>query len=330
VVLAGLVQASAMLFHELAILFLPVALFRLRKRPRAMLTYAATALIPVAAAYLGAYAALSRRMALRGFFSWVTSHAPDSGFFFNPLGDALLSIRGTLRLLFGGKLGDLVNDGISKAALAVLAIATVFFLIGLWRTLRKSTVIARPPLHLFVWVGVYVAFLFVWMPQNTFYRLFYLPPLIAMLASMLRDAPLARRALWLFVPVLMAWNFCFVVYPQSRPDFNMPLRFALTQHRAWKPGTPIVFCGFYPDLWIISYFNQQASWAGIDHADIAAVERELAYARTQNTPLWLEEAAYRALAADPDGRKWLAGHERPGELMESRDEKHDFRFHCIR
>jgi len=207
-VLAGFVQASALLFHELAILFLPVALVRLRKSSRSMFAYLATALIPVAAAYLGAYTAVSNRMALPNLFSWVTSHSTDSGFYFNPLSDAGFSIRGTLRLFFGGRLGDFVGDGISSAAFAVLLIATASFLVCLWRAVRKGVTCVPPPPHLFVWAGVYAAFLFVWMPQNTFYRLFYLPALIAILASMLRDAAATRRGVWLFVPVLMAWNFC--------------------------------------------------------------------------------------------------------------------------
>lgn len=295
-----------------------------------MFAYAATALIPMATAYFGAYTAISNRTALPGFFSWVTSHSPDSDFSFNPLAGAFYSVRGTLRLFFGGKLGDFVGDGISSAALAVLVVAAAIFLVCLWRTVGKGVKIARPPLDLFVWVGVYAAFLLVWMPQNTFYRLFYLPGLIAILASMLRDAPTTRRTVWAFVTVLMAWNFCFVVYPQSRPSFNIPLRFALAQQGAWRAGTPILFHRFHPDLWTISYFNQQAAWIGIEQADISQLERHLAAAKAQNTPLWLEETAYEMISANPNAQRWLTAHERPSELIESKDEKHDFRFHCVR
>ena len=126
------------------------------------------------------------------------------------------------------------------------------------------------------------------------------------------------------------FHFCFVVYPQSRPSFNMPLRFALAQQRTWGPGTPILYHKFHPDLWTISYFNQQAASIEIDQADIGELERHLEYARTQNTPLWLETTAYDIIAADPSGQKWLAVHERPSELLEGKDEKHDFRFHCVR
>ena len=120
VILAGLLQCSALLFHELAILFLPVALLRLRRNSVLMLTYAATALIPVAVAYVAAHAVVSNDHPSPGLISWMASHSPDSGFNFNPLTNAAFSIRGMLRLFFGGKLGDFVGDRISKAVLVAL------------------------------------------------------------------------------------------------------------------------------------------------------------------------------------------------------------------
>jgi hypothetical protein len=121
-----------------------------------------------------------------------------------------------------------------------------------------------------------------------------------------------------------------VIYPQSRTAFNAPFRFALEQHDTWVPGTPIVFHVFHPDLWTISYFNPQTSWIGIDRADIDALDRSLEYARRQKSPLWLEEGAYQMFAADPDGERWLTLHERPGERIEFKDERHHFLFHSLR
>lgn len=324
-VLAGFAQAGAMLFHELALLFLPVALFRLRKTRPAMLAYAAAALIPVAAAYLAAYQAASNHT---GFFAWLTTHSPDSGFFFNPFTNLALSVRGTARLFFGGKLRDFAGDAISKAAVAGLLVAAIAFLAYARRAIRTAHA-PSPQFHLYLWVGIYAAFLFFWMPQNTFYRLFYLPPLIGILVTMLRDAPAARMAVF-FVPVLFLWNFTFLVYPQSRPAFSAPLRFALARHDTWAPGSAIVFHRFHPDLWTISYFNPQVAWIGLDRADLDQLERNLEYARTGNKPLWLEETAYELIAADANGRQWLSVHERPGELLQFKDEKHQFRFHCVR
>jgi hypothetical protein len=330
-VLAGLAHSGAMMLHELGLLFMPVALLRLRKDPRSMFAYAATAVIPVAAAYLMAYRAFSKDMALPpGLFSWVTSHAADSGFRFNPVTDAWFSIRATLRLFFGGRVGDFADNGISRAALAVLIVAAALFFVVLWRTARTGQRLLAPPRHLVVWIGVYAAFLFVWMPENTFYRLFYLPPLIAILAVTLRDAPASRAGTWLLALVLLGWNFCFLIYPQSWTNFNAPLRFALAQQNTWVPGTPIVYRVFHSDLWTISYFNPQTSWIGMDRTDLDDLERDLEYARGHNTPLWLEQDAYLMIASNPNGQQWLTLHERPGELLEFKDQRHHFLFHSVR
>ncbi len=330
VVLAGLLQCGALLCHQLAILFVPVAILHLRRNRASMLVFAAAALVPVAVAYVAAHGVISNVHPGPGLFSWMVSHSPDSGFYFNPLTDAAVSIRGVLRLWFGGKLGDFVGDGVSQAALAGLAAATVLFLVSLPRAFRGGAALAKPPGHLLVWAGLYSLFLFVWMPQNTFYRLFYLPALVAILATMLPGTPAVRKAAWLFVPVIFSWNFCFVAYPQSRPGFNVPLQFALAQTQRWPSGTPIVFSTFHPDLWTISYFSNQAAWIGMERVDVGDLEGKLTYARGQNTPLWLEESAYHLISATREGKQWLTLHERPGELLEFKGDKHHFRFHSVR
>lgn len=233
-------------------------------------------------------------------------------------------------MFFGGKLGDFAWDGFSKAAFAALVAAAVLFFLALWRAIRAEGAILRPTKHLVLWAGIYIAFLFFWMPQNTFYRLFYLPALIAVVATILPDTPAVRTAAWLFVPVLFGWNFCFDMYPQSRPDFNAPLRFALAQGNTWPEGTPILYSKFHPDLWTIAYFSRQAAWIGIDRVDIAELDRRLEDAQTHNVTLWLEETAHDMIAADPDGVRWLSVHEQPNRLLEFKDERHDFRFHFAR
>ncbi len=205
----------------------------------------------------------------------MTVHSPDSGFSFNPLANFALSARGSLRLLFGGKLGDFSGDWISKAALTALVLAAALFCLRVWRVARMGATVSRPPYDLFVWAGVYAAFLFFWMPQNTFYRLFCLPPLILMVATAVGHASATRTAVWLLVPVVALWNFVFVAYPQSRPEFNAPLEFALAHRQAWAPGSAIVFHRFYADLWTMSYFSRQAAWIGIDRPDLKQLGQAL-------------------------------------------------------
>jgi hypothetical protein len=113
-------------------------------------------------------------------------------------------------------------------------------------------------------------------------------------------------------------------------EFNAPLRFAEAQHDAWPAGSAIVFHIFHPDLWTISYFNQQAAWMGLERADVGDMEKDLAYAKSQGKPLWVEQTAYDLLDGTPDGRIWLMEHERPDELLRFKDEKHEFVFHAMR
>ncbi len=329
--LAGLSSAGAMLFHELAIFFLPVACVLLVKRRAsrmAIAAYCVAALAPVAAAYAWAYRCVFPNGAPGAFLQWLTSHAPDSGFSFHPLLDAGYTLRGTLRLFFGGRAADLVRDPLSVAACVLLACALIAFFFSVWRVppLRWPS----PPASWILWLGLYVAFLFFWMPQNTFYRLFYLPPLIWLLTAALAGPGRGQRAGFLFAAVLLLGNFVFLVYPESRPESNAPLRFALAQHDKWPPGSAIVYHRFHPDLWTISYFNMQAAWIDLDRIDLGALEHDLEYAHSQNKPLWMEETAYELVAGAPEGRKWLAEHEQLRELVRFKDEKHEFVFHCIR
>jgi hypothetical protein len=323
--IAALTHAGAMLFHEIAILFLPIALLILWKRRAWVLIYTGLALGPVMAAYIWVYRATRPST---GIFRWVTSHSSDSSFSFNPLRDLVYTLRGTLRLFFGGRLPDVVRDPLSAVAGVLLASALIAFVFYAWRArpLRWTP----PPTAVVCWVAVYVAFLFFWMPQNTFYRLFYLPPLILMLATMLKDSALDHRLGFSFAAVLLLWNFVFLTYPESRVEFNAPLRFAEAQHDAWPAGSAIVFHIFHPDLWTISYFNQQAAWMGLERADVGDMEKDLAYAKSQGKPLWVEQTAYDLLDGTPDGRIWLMEHERPDELLRFKDEKHEFVFHAMR
>lgn len=317
--LAGLATAGAMLFHEMAIFFLPAGLILLWKQRTRLLTYLAAALAPVAIAYAWAYRAASPG---EGFWRWITSHSADSAFSFNPLKDLGYTLRGTVRLFFGGRWPDLVRDPSSIAVCVLLAIAAAGFVFYTWKGFPWKWTPPAPAL--IAWIAAYLVFLFFWMPQNTFYRLFYLAPLIVLFA------PQANRAGALLAAVMLLWNFAFLIYPESRTEFNAPLRFALTQHEAWPSGSAIVFHRFHPDLWTISYFNPQAAWIGLDRADLNDMDRDLAYARGNQKPLWVEQTAYELLDGSAEGRQWLVEHERPAELVRFQDEKHEFVFHAMR
>ena len=323
---AGLAHAAAMLFHQLAILYFVVALFHLkparasvpsghRKGASALLIYAACALGPLAAVFLLAYRTVSGGLDLTGLPAWLATHSPDAAFSFAPAGDLALTLRGTLRLFFGGKVAS------PWALVGVLAgVAAV------WRWSRPEA--SEPSRHNrlpdLVWLGVYVAFLFFWMPQNTFYRLFYLAPLVFLAAGRANG-----RVTRLLCAGLFLWNAVFLIYPQSRIENNVPLRFALAQHDLWPSGTPIAFHQFHPDLWTISYFNPQDSWVGLPAMDVAVLERSRADAGQRGQPLWLEATAYDLAIGDEAGRRWLASHP-VTRTVRFKDPRHEFRFYEVR
>jgi hypothetical protein len=361
VVLAAVAHAAAMLFHELAFLFLPIALLRLwgasptgnrsrmgsppgpgldahRSRDRKgavgtllkaskkSVAYAACSLGPAGIAYALAYRAVFGQFRAAGLAGWVMAHSPDASFCWQPLHDIGLTLPGTLRLFFGGRLDQAAAQPFTIIG-AVAVVACVAGLAAGWK--RGGPLRFRiPPKDLLLWVGVYAAFLLVWMPQNTFYRLFYLAPLvIGVCCSVWRARP-DRLLPWMLCGVLFLWNLVFAIYPQSRVENNAALHFALEQHEHWPPGTPIAFHAFHPDLWTISYFNQQAAWIGFDKLDLDRLDRSLTDARQRGQPLWLEATAYEFLSADPAGRRWLASHPVPG-LLRFHDPKHEFRFYRV-
>jgi hypothetical protein len=323
--LAALATAAAMVFHELEIFFLPIAWLKL---PRNRIAFSIASLLPVALAYAYASRVEFGEISLSKLLHWIVYHSPDSSFSFSPLRDLSFTIRGTLRLLYGGKPDAFVGDLFSTLALAATVVSIALFVTAAW-TARKTIRFDRPPRPVLAWLIIYAAFLFFWMPQNTFYRLFYFPALIAAAILLFRRTPPLRAAA-LLVAATFLWNLVFEIYPQSRVDSNAPLRFALLQHDRWPGGTPIIFHRFHTDLWTISYFDSQAAWIGLDRPDVIELDHYLDYAHRVGTPLWLEADAYNMFESTPEGRAWLTQHNRPSEIVEYKDPKHDFRFYCAR
>lgn len=311
--LAGLAHAAAMLFHQLALLYLVVALVRLKATKRT-LVYVSAALVPAAAGFLLAYRTVSGGLDMAGLPAWLTTHSPDAVLSFAPGRNAGFTLLGTLRLFLGGRVS-------SPWAVAVVVAGVAL----VWRlSPRQPAVTMKPdPLPDLIWIGIYSAFLFFWLPQNTFYRLFYLAPLLFFAARYLN--PVALR---LVCTALFLWNAFFVIYPQAQVANNAGLRFALAQSGHWPPGTTVVFHQFHPDLWTISYFNPQTSWIGLSTVDVDRLERIRADAAQHGRPIWLEATAYDLEVAGESGLQWLASHP-VTNFVHFKDAKHEFRFYEV-
>jgi hypothetical protein len=326
----GLAHSAAMLFHQLAIFYLPVGILgflfspgceteRKRKGTCAWhaLKYVAAAGTTTITAYVIAYAFV-RPMVGAGFWDWVTVHATDALFWMNPVHGLRYSLRGTMRLFFGGRVNQLQPGWATFAgALAFLGILALLVRFLLLLRRRAPDEVAAPiPSGLrrwlnirrldLLWITAYFLFLLFWQPQNTFYRLFYLPPLIFLIA----DCPWwhGRRVqlLALLSGIVCVWNFTVAIYPHSRPEANEVLAFAFQRGPDWPEGSRIVFANSHSDLWLIKYFNPQVAWVDMPRPDLSSLEKGPGN-------LWLEKTAYDAIAASPGGPAWLERHIDPAQ-----------------
>jgi len=326
-------HSAAMLFHQLAVFFFPAAvigfLCRQRrdnrpgaKRHGAILAaeYGVTAVAVTGAAYLTAFRTAFPNGGIKEFLSWITTRSAEATLSFNLWHSSRYTLRGTARLFFAGRVTQLLPDTVTAAgALAFCASLALLFYYGgrslravartlpdgAWHGLRSWLAANLTSL---AWVFAHVAFLSCWLPKNTFYRLFYLPPLIILLAT----APIWRgdraKLLALLAAAMCAWNFTVIIYPHSKTETNEVLAFALRHHDDWEQGSAIVYRDFHSDLWTISYFNAQVSWIAMPSPDVEQVERCRFEAVQKGRPLWLEGTAYDAMAAIPAGQSWLNRH----------------------
>ena len=294
----ALLHTAAILFHQLAIVFFPAALFGIyttKRRIRPALVYAVTA----AGLTFGAYVLAYRIDGHGPFIPWMTSHAADAKFTFNPVRDAALTMQSSIRVFFGGKLSQLRLNAPTLAGIALVLI-TIGYLA------RHRVSLSGPPANghphkslLLVWIGTYLAFLFVWLPQHPFYRLHYLPALL-MLAAPAAER-MDRKALAAIALAVFSWNLAFFTYPNFRPENNAPLAFALSQKADWPAGTAVVYSRFEPDLWTISYFNPQAEWIAVQPGDLADIEA----LKQRHAHVWIDSTAHDAIVSTPEGRAWM-------------------------
>jgi hypothetical protein len=173
---------------------------------RIISSWAHTFLITLGTFYLCFYlqtAALN----FRSFASWLTSYSPEVGFVFNVKASIIYTLRGHFRLLFGGRF-NFLREAINPFTItltSMLTFACAAFVIQLLRKPQEIGMKKEPDrihhdkqLAVFcvVWAIPYLIFLFFWIPQNTFYRLFYLPSLIVLIGILLKRRELPDARSW--------------------------------------------------------------------------------------------------------------------------------------
>jgi hypothetical protein len=305
--LVGMLHGGAMLIHQLAIFFFPAAAIGvfLKGGRRSLFHYCAAATIVTLPLYYTGYWLQQQELDPRHFVSWLTTHSSEVTFTFNVPKNLVISVMSYPRLFFGGTGHFLQFFGpFMFAVLFLFAAALVALLLRVWRHRDELPFLFRKPeltLSLkvaAVWLAVYVVFLFFWLPWNTFYKLFCLPPIIVIFAHLLMQYRGPRRyRLLLFVTTLALANLAFYIFPYSRPDYNQALRFARRMSNVWVGSTVVYYGVFTTDNWFIRYFNPQTTWKEITPAKGVAefpedAQRELAAGHE----VWVDSTAAAALA----------------------------------
>src|SRR5262249_6479514 len=147
-------------------------------------------------------------------------------------------------------------------------------------------------------------FLFVWLPHNTFYRLFYLPPLIILGAVVVSKADSDARGYRLasVAAVIAFANLAFVILPGTKVEANPPLQFAQALNRVWPPDTQVYYDTLTTDDWTLQYFNPQTTWHPLKDLPLA-----------DGREVWIETTAYDRLKQTNPG--WLAQRGGPQESL---------------
>jgi len=227
----------AMAFHQLAVLMFPVLALgvylqdgppTLKRQALNTVYFSVTAAALIIIAYAWLFYLASGSFDLARLMKWTASYSPDADTHFNLWSNLRYSLRGQVRLFFGGRFNLLT--GLWNPAIVVLLLclvgAILVFVYNLFKItrptkLRLETRQKTVLLLSLMWAGIYLVFLFFWLPQNTFYRLFYLPALMLLLGlafSSVKDTRDETRALAAFAIAMTLANFIFLIYPSSHPQ----------------------------------------------------------------------------------------------------------------
>jgi len=333
----------SMAFHQLAVLMFPVLALGVylqdvtfKRQALNAVYFTVTAAVLIVAAYAGLFSLTIGEFDLVRFIRWTTSYSPDADTKFRLWSNLQYSLRGQVRLFFGGRLNSLrglMNPVILVLLLCLIA-AIFFFIFNLLQNLRPAKLLMATRqktvlLLSLLWIGVYVVFLFFWLPQNTFYRLFYLPALIIVLGLALASVKNTRsetRALAAFVIAAALANFLFLIYPSSHTEKYPPLAFALQMNHEWPTGTVVFYMDESSDVSLVRYFTPQTRWMRMHLKFMDDPNAEMRNISAGGGTVWFETSAIDAFHLNHDGVEWFEKHARKQTLRELNDGAYRIRF----
>ncbi|HYO92137.1 MAG TPA: hypothetical protein VEQ40_10895, partial [Pyrinomonadaceae bacterium] len=351
--LLALCYSLSMCFHQLAVIFFPVLVLGLflqtpehdvRHRALTVFKFSLAAFVLTFGTYYYFFYLATATLDFGRLLRWMTSFSPDASFSFDAVSNLSYTLRGFARLFFGGRfnlLKGIINPFVI-ALLVVLAILAALLILKVIRNLGglkssakralKYDARLKPVLLLCaLWVAVYTAFLFVWLPHHTFYRLFYLPALILLIGILLAggasQVPPARTYVLALVVALMSLcNFLFLIFPYSHVGKYPPLAMALEMNKVWPRGTVVYYSLTNADASLFRYFNPPTVWKQLNTGTIAELENELRSIHSTGGTVWLEVTAIEQLLSTPEASAWLAAHAREESRRELVDKAYKIKF----
>ena len=353
--LAGFTFFVAMAFHQLALVMFPVLALGVylqddalssKRRALNVIYFSAVAIVLIVTAYGYLFYLASGTFDLARLIRWTASFSPDAETSFHWWSNLQYSLRGQVRLFFGGRfnlLNGLMNPFVVVLMIA-LAGAVIFLIFELIRnsgrilsfrwlrelhfTTHQKTVL----LLSLVWAALYLLFLCFWLPQNTFYRVFYLPAFI-LLFGLVISAFRGERPRWItaaFVVAVALANFLFLIYPFSHVEKYPPLAFALERNREWPAGTVIYYGAKNSDEALIRYFNPTTQWRLLGSTSLKGLEDELWKIHNSGGTMWLETTAVDQLMSTFEGSEWVGSYSEADSWRELTDRGYRIRFVLLR
>lgn len=350
----AMVHALAMFVHQLSVLFFPVAIaaliFQCRGLPRSdqircVAKYVVTVVSVTLIAYFTMFYLATGSLSVRGFATWITYFSPEHGFTFSVWSNLVHTWRSQWRVFLGGRAGfvrDLWGPIILTLVVVSLLVVLAFFGALLRRVselkaavstaIRERTQFKPLTTLCLIWALVYIVFLFFFIPQNAFYRLFYLPALVILagtfLAAIERSPNHVRRyRAALFAAAVCFSNLTLSQYPSTQVTANPPLQLALKLEQRWPLGMAVYFATPNSDNLLVRYFNPTSVWI---QADADVMRKEPATFPEPAHGAWLETTLIEQFEMTPEGKAWLDAHTFTRPEFELVNRKYRIRFRQLR
>jgi hypothetical protein len=346
----AMVHVLAMFVHQLSVLFFPVAIaaliFQCAGMPRndqikCVAKYVLTVVSVTVAVYVAMFYLATGSLSVRGFATWITYFSPEHGFTFSVWNNLVYTLRSQWRVFFGGRTGfvrDLWGPVILTMVVVSLLVVLAFFGLMLRRVselkaavttaIRERAQVKPLTTLCIIWALVYIVFLFFFIPQNTFYRLFYLPALLILAGTFLTTierspSHMRRYRAALFAAAVFCSNLTLSQYPSSQVRANPPLQLALTLNQTWPAGTTVYFASSNSDNLLLRYFNPGSVWVEGSH-DVLA--RDVSVLPPSGRSGWLETTLIDQFEATAEGKAWLDSHTLVRSEYELVNRKYRIRF----